>query len=731
MGNSLYVGTNGYVGLTSGSTVYLDPPSSGYFILAHLADFVQRQTVDGNGSGLLFYWSNSSQYSVRWNGYLRGFANLSSHRVTYQINFYKDLGYYDIKYIHIGGSVYSTDAANAAPGLYINGTIRSNGTTLPFPWLISTGQTYRVFYNGSAPTAGVAFTEIDQSNMIDAGAVTNGNSDDGFTVIATAVDKYTLPTITIGTITTTSTTLSIPLTGTFAKYDYNIRTGSHTGTSVTSGTDATSATLSITSLTAGTEYFITVTPKNTFGQTGTAQQATKSTPSLYTVTFDANSGTGAANPTSVTQTTVGGAVTLAARGTLARTKFVFGGWNTKADGTGDAYAASTSYTPASNITLYAKWNPVYTITFDSKSGSAVASIEQSTSGGSIAKPTDPTRTGYTFGGWATTDGGTTAVTWPRTPTADETLYAIWTEVVAVQYTVTWNANGGTGGTSTTKDAGLAHTAPSSTTVTRTGFTLGNWRNPQTGGDPTLVSPGGSYTPTANITFWAQWTALPTTTATGVRGYNNFGVTITVPSGTGSVVVEWGSSTSYGNTMGTYTTAGTKSPVGPLLPNTTYYFRATPWSGTSGNGTEGTAVTGSVTTYINPANTTTVPGTPIFQRFTGSNNTSYIRWGWNNNSNLIPTGDYQSWGFQFQAYNEPGLTTTYGSAVIKNFQDSTFDTRLINGNERRYVVSGEQSATGYTGEITFSGTAKYGRYRTWYLPHGSTTRVFNTVWSGSI
>ena len=36
------------------------------------------------------------------------------------------------------------------------------------------------------------------------------------------------------------------------------------------------------------------------------------------------------------------------------------------------------------------------------------------------------KTDYTFGGWATTDGGTTAVTWPRTPSANETLYGIWT-----------------------------------------------------------------------------------------------------------------------------------------------------------------------------------------------------------------------------------------------------------------------------------------------------------------
>ena len=84
-----------------------------------------------------------------------------------------------------------------------------------------------------------------------------------------------------------------------------------------------------------------------------------------------------------------------------------------------SYVAGTELGPLTNIVLY-------TITFDSKGGTAVSALTQSTEGGSIAKPTDPTKTDNTFGGWATSDGGTTAVTWPRTPTSNETLYAIWT-----------------------------------------------------------------------------------------------------------------------------------------------------------------------------------------------------------------------------------------------------------------------------------------------------------------
>lgn len=60
-----------------------------------------------------------------------------------------------------------------------------------------------------------------------------------------------------------------------------------------------------------------------------------------------------------------------------------------------------------------------------------------------------------------------------------------TPIPAGQYRVTWDANGGTGGTSTTKAIGLSHTAP---VVTRPGYTFSRWRNPATGGTPIFLDP---------------------------------------------------------------------------------------------------------------------------------------------------------------------------------------------------------------------------------------------------
>ena len=67
----------------------------------------------------------------------------------------------------------------------------------------------------------------------------------------------------------------------------------------------------------------------------------------------------------------------------------------------------------------------HTVTFESNGGSSVSPVTQASAGASIAKPSDPTRTDYTFDGWYKTDG--TKVDWSYTPTADITLYARWEE----------------------------------------------------------------------------------------------------------------------------------------------------------------------------------------------------------------------------------------------------------------------------------------------------------------
>lgn len=94
---------------------------------------------------------------------------------------------------------------------------------------------------------------------------------------------------------------------------------------------------------------------------------------VYTVTYDANGATSGTAPTDATQYTSGTTVTVASNtGSLVKTGYDFGGWNTKADGTGTNYTAGTgTFSITANTTLYAKWNPeTYTV--------AVSSVDDAT-----------------------------------------------------------------------------------------------------------------------------------------------------------------------------------------------------------------------------------------------------------------------------------------------------------------------------------------------------------------
>ena len=74
------------------------------------------------------------------------------------------------------------------------------------------------------------------------------------------------------------------------------------------------------------------------------------------VTYDGNNATSGTVPTDATDYESGQTVTvLGNTGNLTRTGYTFGGWNTKADGSGTTYAEGETFTITSTLTLYAKW----------------------------------------------------------------------------------------------------------------------------------------------------------------------------------------------------------------------------------------------------------------------------------------------------------------------------------------------------------------------------------------
>ncbi len=236
----------------------------------------------------------------------------------------------------------------------------------------------------------------------------------------------------------------------------------------------------------------------------------------YTVTYNGNSNTGGSAPIdSLSPYPFGSTVTVLGVGSLVRTGYSFNGWNTVANGSGTSYNPAATFTiGAANVTLYAQWSiNSYTVTFNANGGTG--SMTPQTGSYNTTAPLTLntfTRTGYSFTGWNTLSGGggtAYADGASYTFTASVTLYAQWS---INSYTVIFNANGGTG-SMTPQTGSYNTTAPLSlNTFTRTGYTFTGW-NTLSGGGGTAYADGASYTFTASVTLYAQWTACQQHTVT--------------------------------------------------------------------------------------------------------------------------------------------------------------------------------------------------------------------------
>ena len=72
--------------------------------------------------------------------------------------------------------------------------------------------------------------------------------------------------------------------------------------------------------------------------------------------------------------------------------------------------------------------PKYTVTYNANGHGTAPSAQTILSGSKYTKPSNPTASGYTFGGWYTNSACTTAYDFNTAVTADITLYAKWTAV---------------------------------------------------------------------------------------------------------------------------------------------------------------------------------------------------------------------------------------------------------------------------------------------------------------
>jgi uncharacterized repeat protein (TIGR02543 family) len=127
-----------------------------------------------------------------------------------------------------------------------------------------------------------------------------------------------------------------------------------------------------------------------------------------------------------------------------------------------------------------------------------------------------TRTGYTFSGWNTAANGS------GTAYADGanygfgasvTLYAQWS---ADFFAVTFNANGGSG--SMTAQSENSMTALSANSFAYAGYIFSGW-NTQANGSGTSYGDGSSYSFSAALALYAQWTAVSVVANTYTVSFN--------------------------------------------------------------------------------------------------------------------------------------------------------------------------------------------------------------------
>ena len=230
----------------------------------------------------------------------------------------------------------------------------------------------------------------------------------------------------------------------------------------------------------------------------TAEATYKNIPVVtYTVSFDANGGTGSM----ADATGVSGDYVLPVCGFTAPNGKQFKAWSVG----GVEKAAGDTITVNANTTVTAIWENIpvtyYTVTFDSNGGSAVTaqSIE---AGQKATKPADPTKDGYDFKGW-TLNGS--AYDFNTAVNGDITLVATWEQqqVVPTTYTVSFAANGGTGTMADVTGISGEYTLPENGFTAPDGKQFKAW---SVDGNEKAV--GDKITVTADTTITAVWETIP-------------------------------------------------------------------------------------------------------------------------------------------------------------------------------------------------------------------------------
>ena len=214
----------------------------------------------------------------------------------------------------------------------------------------------------------------------------------------------------------------------------------------------------------------------------------------YTISYNSNGGTGSM-ASDVVKT--GGTATIKAN-EFTKKGYTFAGWTTKSDGTDDGYnwtgwSGTWNYVDGQygiankTLKLYARWTPKsYTISYNSNGGTGTMTSDTvSTGGKATIKSNTFAKTGYKFVGWTTKSDGTDDgygwnPGWSGTWNYDNGQYGIANDKLVLyarwdnHYTITYNDNGGSGCSGSSKTVKYGSVYGNLCTPTRSGYIFAGW-----------------------------------------------------------------------------------------------------------------------------------------------------------------------------------------------------------------------------------------------------------------
>ena len=287
-------------------------------------------------------------------------------------------------------------------------------------------------------------------------------------------------------------------------------------------------------------------------------------PQTYTVSYNANGGTGAPGNQTKTHDQ---SLTLS---NVQPTKdgYTFQGWSTTLNGSVQ-YNPGSAYSGNANLTLYAVWSESsYSVWLDPNGGSIQTFSVTVTHNSLYGALPEPVRVDYTFTGWYTAKEGGTRVTSETvvSSTVSHTLYDHWNR----QKWIVMHPNGGDGETEWTclEYPGEFVDIPTSC-YTRAGYKMIGWSTsktatvPEYGLDKEYIVI--TYDENGDIKLYAVWEAIPVTSVTlnqttaSLKKGETLTLTATVaPSDAANKSVTWSS----GNTsVATVSTSGVVTAVG--------------------------------------------------------------------------------------------------------------------------------------------------------------------------